>query len=342
METVNYPIHSAEIYLSFFSKYENIVIFPHVNPDGDAIGSTLAFRYLLEALGKTVHVVVPNTIPSNLFFLPGVREIIVAKNDPEKANQLIKSAELHCHLDHSSLKRIDFLQDICRETAKPRFMMDHHLEPSNEFDLGFWDTEASSTCELVYKFMTLINEKSKLDYKIATCIYTGLVTDTGSFKYSCTTPEVHRIASRLLETGIQGHIIQHKLFSCNSENRTRFLGYCLKEKLKIIPNVPVAYFAITAEELENFNLQEGDTEGIVNYALGIEGVLMGISLFEKEGKIRMSFRSVSNVPAVDFAKEFGGGGHFNAAGAKSDKSLSDTEQKLIQIITEKAHLLRNE
>ena len=115
-----------------------------------------------------------------------------------------------------------------------------------------------------------------------------------------------------------------------------------KEKLKIIPNVPVAYFAITAEELENFNLQEGDTEGIVNYALGIEGVLMGISLFEKEGKIRMSFRSVSNVPAVDFAKEFGGGGHFNAAGAKSDKSLSDTEQKLIQIITEKAHLLRNE
>ena len=317
------------------SKAKNISIFTHVNPDGDAMGSSLGLYHYLKSKGKQVKIILPNACPDFLTWMPGSKQALVFEGNEATAQKQVDKTDLIFVLDFNNFSRIEKLNGLLSKTTAKKVLVDHHQKPDTCFDFYFHDEKASSTCELIYDFICGIDSKKVIDKKTATCLYTGIMTDTGSFRFSSTTQKTFQIASALIEAGAKNSEIYNNVYDDYTQQRLKLLGYCLHEKLVFIPEYNAAYIALSEEELKKFNFKKGDTEGIVNYALSVSGIEVSAFFSDKDGAIRISFRSKHKFDVNKFARtHFSGGGHINAAGAKSDLSLNDTIKKFIELLPE--------
>jgi phosphoesterase RecJ-like protein len=313
---------------------QTILITTHQNPDADAMGSSLGLAAYLRKKGHRVTVVTPTDYPQNLNWLPGNDEVIAFEEKVRvTVNQLFDEADLIFCLDFSSLERIRELAPMVRQSSARKVMIDHHLEPESFADLLLWDPSAAATAELVFRLIVELGDRELIDVPIAECLYSGLMTDTGSFRHSNTTGDVHRMAAELVDLNIDVSSIHRRIFDNVSLDKFRLLGYILNEKLKVLPEYKFAYITLTDAELKKYRSKTGDTEGMVNYALAVDGVVMAAILIDRNDEIRLSFRSIGNFSVRDLAsKYFNGGGHRNAAGGRTKLSLTETEQKLISIL----------
>ncbi|MEM7162724.1 MAG: bifunctional oligoribonuclease/PAP phosphatase NrnA [Bacteroidota bacterium] len=311
---------------------KSIVLTAHKSPDGDALGSALGMKKFLENLGKKVEVILPDEFPRNFAFLPG--ELLIYDNDQGRAKQIISESDIVFCLDYNNLGRIGDMKEALQNYNGTKILIDHHTFPSDEFDLLFSAPQTGSTCELVFEFIQDLDEYHCIDRDVATCLMTGLITDTGSFRYG-TNANTFKVASHLLKEGADIEEIQKKIFDNNSLDSLRLKGYAILEKLELIGNGKIALLGLNENELEQFNYQKGDTEGLVNKALSIAGVEIAVFVSDRKGETRLSFRSKNAVKVNGIASEhFMGGGHEKAAGGRSDHNVADTIEKLKRILPE--------
>lgn len=313
---------------------KKILITSHANPDGDAVGSSLALYLFLKAMGHDVYSMVPNNFPDFLSWLPGSKKMLVYDKEPEYCNSLMNSCDVLFSLDYNSPSRLGTAAEYFESSQATKILIDHHIDPQvAAYDILFSKTAISSTCELIYDFLAALNE-NLINQEMAEGIYVGIMTDTGSFSYNCNFSATFQIVSKLIEKGIDTNKINRLVYANNSESRLRLLGYSLAEKLTLIPEYHTAYISLTKDELNRFNHKKGDTEGLVNYALSIEGIRFAVLFTERESKIRLSLRSTGEFSVNDFArKHYKGGGHRNAAGGDSflpmDQTISEFNRLLL-------------
>ena len=321
---------------ALISVKKNIVITVHRGPDGDAMGSALGLYNVLVQLGHIVTVITPNDYASFLYWLPGNEKVIVFTEEKEKAKQITTDTDLIFLLDFGQIGRLDDYGDIVQNSTAKKVMIDHHQEPDEHIsDILFSDVTACSTAQIVFEIIKELGYKNLINKDVAECLYTGIMTDTGSFKYSSTTERTHHIIAELIGKGAENSKIHDLVYDNFSENRVKLLGYCLNQKLQIFKENKAAIISLNAEELKQFKFKKGDTEGIVNYALSIEDIIFAVFIAEKEGLVKLSLRSKGNFKVNEIAKKyFSGGGHKNAAGGISDISVNDTIEKLKEIFNE--------
>ncbi len=320
---------------------KHIVITTHHKPDGDAMGSSLGlYNYLIQK-GHFVRVISPTDYPAFLQWLPNNPEVIIYTEKPDESKEYVANADLIFCLDFNSLSRINELGDLVRASAAKKVMIDHHLEPEGFDDFRFWTINASSTAQLVYDFIVnLMEEKEFINKDVATCLYTGIMTDSGSFRFPTTTAEVHHIVANLIDSGAENWRIHQLVYDNFSENRLRFLGHCLLNRLEVFPEFNSAIITIRKEDLEKYKIQTGDTEGIVNYALSINGIRLAVLIVERSDKVKLSLRSTGDFPANEICKKyFHGGGHRNAAGGFSSENIDTVRNKFNTILPEYKALL---
>ena len=304
---------------------KKIVILPHRNADGDALGSTLALKHFLIQKFHQVKVISPNDYPSFLKWLPGESDILKYTHNPKLVRDTIRQADLIFTLDFNNLNRIEGLTIVVRDAKAEKIMIDHHEGPKDYANLKYSDPSMSSTCEMIYKVIKAL-DKNAFNKEIASCLYTGIMTDTGSFRYPSTTKDTHIAISKLIDFGADGTEIHQKIYDSSSFSRLKLLGLTLSNLVKI-PELPVVYMTLTQGELESCDYKKGDTEGFVNYGLTLSSVVFSCIMIENEseGKIKMSFRSQGDFSVNDFAKTyFNGGGHQNAAGGMSMETMEKT------------------
>jgi phosphoesterase RecJ-like protein len=311
----------------WLDKPATVVIIPHKNPDGDAMGSCLAWQGMLNQLGHSTSVIAPNDYPTFLHWLPGHDSVLIYENDQELANKLIAGANIVFTLDFNTLKRIDQMGARVAESAAKKVMIDHHQEPGDYADIMFSNPAIGSTCEFVFQIIDAMGLAKHINQDIASCLYTGIVTDTGSFRFPSVTSATHRAVATLIDAGANHSEIHEKIKDNARPDRLKLLGIALKNMV-FISEYKTAYITISQDELDACNYQKGDTEGFVNYGLSVAGIEMAVLMTEskKEEMIKISFRSKGDLAVNLFAKTyFEGGGHINAAGGKSDKTLRETE-----------------
>ncbi len=313
---------------------KQVVITTHRGPDGDAMGSSLAMFHFLKKLGHNVTVITPNKYADFLHWIPGNSEVIIYEENEEKAQQITSKADLLFLLDFNHIGRISDLGNYITSSKAQKVLIDHHQNPDTSMaNIIFSDTKACSTAQLVYDIMNAMELESYIDKNIAECLYVGIMTDTGSFKFSSTTSKTHKIISKLIDAGADNAKIHDLVYDCSSSNRIKLLGYCLDKKLLLYPENNSAIISLNAEELEKFKFKNGDTEGFINYALGIKGIKFATFIAEKEGIVKLSLRSKGNFKVNEIAsKYFNGGGHTNASGGTSQLSVNETIKKVEEII----------
>lgn len=310
-----------------------IVISTHVSPDGDAIGSSLGLWHYLKAQGKEVSVVVPNDFPEFLKWMPGVEEIVVFDKNEEEATTISAEADLFFCLDYNEPHRTAMYKDTLNASNAYKVLIDHHIGEPSWQDLSLCVVGASSTCELIFDTIEGLASKEEISNPIAQCLYTGLLTDTGNFQFSATTPKVHRIAASLLEKGVQPDIVNNHINNSYNEDRLKFFGFCISKKMKIIAEKRLSYMFISKKELNKYNLGLGGTEGLVNEPMKMSAVDISILFKQDKDKIKISFRSKLDIDISKFANTyFEGGGHRNAAGGVSYLTMEETEAKLLMLI----------
>ncbi|MXV17912.1 DHH family phosphoesterase [Hufsiella ginkgonis] len=322
-------------------KPHHIVITTHHKPDGDAMGSSLGLYNYLVQKGHSVKVIAPTDYPVFLQWLPNNPEVIVFTEKREESAKLVAEADLVFCLDFNALSRINDLGGLVRASDAKKVMIDHHLEPENFDDYRHWNINACATAQLVYDFIVnTMDDKALINKDVATCLYTGIMTDSGSFRFPTTTPEVHRIIAELISCGAENAKIHQLVYDNFSEDRLRFLGNCLLNKLEVLYEYNTSLISITKEELEQYHITTGDTEGVVNYALTINGIRLAALIIERPDRVKLSLRSTGDFPANEICKKyFEGGGHRNAAGGSSADSLDATVSKFKSILPEYKNLL---
>ncbi|MFL2999278.1 MAG: DHH family phosphoesterase [Cytophagales bacterium] len=314
---------------NLLSVKQNVVITTHVNPDGDAIGSSVALLNFLIKMGHDVSVIVPNDYPDFLKWMKNDELIINYSNSKNESQEKIKNASLIFCLDFNNLNRINELGDYISESKAKKVLIDHHLDPSDFYDFKIHDVKASATAELVYNFLIELDSNA-VDKDISEALYTGILTDTGSFKFSMS-PKVHKIVSDLMIRGVDIGFINNKIYDSNSLDKLKLIGYALSEKLEVISNGNAAYIVLSRKDLKDHNFKKGDTEGLVNYALSISNVNMAVLIIETKERIKFSFRSIGQFSVNEFAKKyFNGGGHKNAAGGSLEDKLSVALEKFLK------------
>ncbi len=317
---------------NLLSSKQNVVITTHVNPDGDAIGSSVALFNFLIKMGHNVSVIVPNDYPDFLKWMKNDELIINYSNSKNESQEKIKNASLIFCLDFNNLNRINDLGDYISESNAKKVLIDHHLDPSDFYDYKIHDVKASATAELVYNFLIELDSNA-VDKDISEALYTGILTDTGSFKFSMS-PKVHKIVSDLMSRGVDIGFINNKIYDSNSLDKLKLIGYALSEKLEVISNGNAAYIVLSRKDLKDHNFKKGDTEGLVNYALSISNVNMAVLIIETKERIKFSFRSIGQFSVNEFAKKyFNGGGHKNAAGGSLEDKLSVALEKFLKDIS---------
>ncbi len=332
------PIELQEV-SKLLSSSQKIVITTHFKPDGDAMGSSLAlYNYLVKKKHK-VKVVVPNEYPEFLQWMHGNDKVVNYEHKKKAAEKLLAEAGIIFCLDYNEPSRVEHMQQAVIKSPAKKVLIDHHLKPASFCNYTFSFPDACATCELIYYFIKQLGDEKRITKEIAECIYTGIMTDTGSFRFESMTADTHTVIAALLKTGINHARLHENIFDTYSEDRTRFLGYCIKDKMQVIKHLSTAYIALSASELEQYNVIEGDTEGVVNYPLSIKGIKLAAFFTERDDIIKISFRSKGTFSVRDFAhKHFKGGGHKNAAGGKSELSLDETVEKFVALL----ELYRNE
>ncbi len=316
---------------------KEILITTHHKPDADALGSSLGLAGYLKKKGHLVTVVTPSDYPSFLNWMNGHHDVIAydPKINHELVQKIFSQANVIFCLDFSSLSRINELGPFVQQSAATKVLIDHHLEPEDFAQLVFSDTSAAATAELVFEVIRDLGDQALIDVQIGECLYAGIMTDTGSFRHPSTSRNVHLIIAELLHIGVNTSNIHRLIYDSHTETRLRFLGYVLKDKLTVLREYRTAYIAITADELKQYDSKTGDTEGLVNFALSIEGVVFAALIIDRGGAVKMSFRSVGSFSVNDFArKHFQGGGHRNAAGGISYLPLQKTLNQFLQIVPE--------
>ena len=322
------------------SVKRKIVIIPHKNPDGDAIGSSTALKYYLDKYEHDVDVISPNHFPEFLKWMDPNNVIRIFEED-ESCKQKIIDADIIFTLDFNNLVRISGMKDYVKISNAKLVMIDHHEEPSDYADFMYSEPEMSSTCEMIYHFIDKLGDKDKIDKKISCSLYAGIMTDTGSFKFPSTTYLTHHVVSQLLKTGISHSDIHNKIYDNNKFERLQLLSFALS-KIKVVENFNTCYISLSQKDLDRFSYERGDTEGIVNYGLSIKNIKFAVIFMEnlKDNVIRISLRSRGDFDVNDFSKIiFGGGGHKNAAGAISKKSLKDTVNYFLESLKNYNELL---
>ncbi len=319
----------------------------HMGPDGDAIGSVTAFVALLRKQGKQAVGITPNGWPDNLGFMPGVPELVCFSADEQNARQLIAGADLVMCLDYNALRRTgDAMEQALRESTAPRIMIDHHIDPEiADFQLVVSQPRMSSTCEVLLHVMDGMGWMPLLDRDMATSLYTGVMTDTGAYSYSCSRGEVFRCVAILLDQEIDKDFIYHSIYWGCSEGRMRMMGFLLYAKMQLLRKYHTSIITLTTQEYRRMHLKNGDTEGFVNLPLQIEGIRLSIFLREDTevaGKIRVSTRSVDPVPCNLLAQDFfNGGGHKNAAGGSLFCSLDEAVEQAKRAVQGYAKYLKD-
>ena len=326
------------------SSPKKIVITTHRGPDGDAMGSSLGLMHLLKQFRHNVHVITPNSYADFLHWMPGNEDVIVFEDNEEEAKQITENADLIFLLDFSHISRIADFADTVSNSNATKILIDHHQDPDMEIaDIIFSDTTACSTAQLLYEVIDAMDLTNHINKEIAECLYVGIMTDTGSFKYSSTTAKTHHIIAELIATGAENAKIHDLIYDNSSANRMKLLGYCLNKKLLLYPENNSAVISLTAEELEQFNFKKGDTEGVVNYALAIKGIVFAVFIAEKDGMVKLSLRSKGNFKVNEIAnKYFCGGGHMNASGGISEVSVNETIKIVEKIINDNKTDLNNQ
>ena len=318
-----------------------IVITTHHKPDGDAMGSSLGlYNYLIQQ-GHHTKVITPTDYPDFLAWMPGNGEVIIYTDNIQQSAELVANAELIFCLDFNTLSRINDLGELVRASNAVKVMIDHHLEPEDFDDYRHWDINACASAQLVYDFIVnQLNNKQLINKDVASCLYAGIMTDSASFKLPNTTSGVHRIAADLIDLGAVNWHIHDLVYSNMSESRLRFIGHCLSNKLEVFPEFNTTLITVNREELEKYQVETGDTEGIVNYGLSLEGTRLTAFIVERRDKIKLSLRSKGEFPANEICKKyFNGGGHRNAAGGESTDSLEEVINKFKLILPEYKKLL---
>ncbi len=313
---------------------KHIVIVPHKNPDGDAIGSSLGLYIYLLKLKHKVTIIAPNDYPEFLKWMPYESSILKYESQRELSNPLIESADIIFTLDFNALHRIGEMSTPVQNSKAIKIMIDHHQQPDDYARFIYSDTSMSSTCEMVYNFIEMLDGNKFIDTDVATCLYTGIMTDTGSFRFHSTTSKTHHVIADLIEKGADNASIHNSIYDTNSSERMQLLG-CALRNLNIIPELKTAYIILSQDDLNKFNFRKGDTEGFVNYGLSIENIIFAAIFIEhkQEGIVKISLRSKGEFSVNEFARaHFEGGGHTNAAGGKSDLGLKDTVEKFISIL----------
>lgn len=319
------------------SSTRKIVITTHVKPDADALGSSLGLYNYLIRKGHEVTVITPSDYPYFLTWMKGNDEVLdfSSQTDREKAQAKLTTAEIIFCLDFSALDRVNAIGDLIRKSNAYIVNIDHHQDPEDFADFRLWSTSAAATCELVYELIVALGDQALIDKAIASCLYAGIMTDTGGFRHPNTTKNVHLVVAELIEAGADSAKIANLIYDSNSINRLKFIGFAITRRLVILKDLHTAYFVISKKDLKKYQSQTGDTEGLVNYALSLEGIKLAALFSEREDGIKISFRSSVEVPVNKFAADhFQGGGHVNAAGGKSSLSLKKTVERFESLVQE--------
>ena len=318
---------------SVLQNSKNIVITIHSSPDGDALGSALALSNILIQLNHNVTVISPNSYASFLSWMNGNDDILIFKDNEKESIRVTRNADIIFILDFNHLSRLGDYSNIVRESNGYKIMIDHHQDPDLGIaDVIISDSNSSSTCQLLFNVIDYLGYKKLINKDIAECLYAGIITDTGSFKFSSTNSETHIIVSKLIDFGADNSKIHDLIYDNFSPDRINLLGYCLNEKMKIFKDYNSAVISLNDDDLKRFNFKKGDTEGVVNYALSVKDVIFAVFIVEKEGVVKLSLRSKGKFKVNEIAKKyFNGGGHLNAAGGVSNLSIVETEKKVIDI-----------
>jgi len=315
---------------NLLTRSKRCVIVAHKSPDGDSVGSSLGLLHFLKQ--KIEHVVVchPDPAPHFLEWLPGASDIINGEENLEAIHEELDASDVIFCLDFNDFGRVGKLRKRLERNKSKTIMIDHHLDPKEGFKFSFSEPESCSTAQLIVDFMIALGEEQLLNAKIGTPLYCGIMTDTGSFRFSSVTPHTHRVIALLLEAGVIGNEVHERVFDTNTFDRLKLRGFTINEKLELLEDQKTVVMSLTTEELERFNYQKGDTEGLVNIGLSIQGVNRSIFLKESDGIIKISFRSKgSDNPVNVIANEyFSGGGHANAAGGKWEGPLEEAITKV--------------
>lgn len=326
---------------NLLAQPQKIVITTHHKPDGDAMGSSLGlYNYLIQQ-GHHTTVIAPTDYPDFLSWMPGNDAVIIYTEKTAQSAALIADADIIFCLDFNNLSRINEMGELVRAAKAYKIMIDHHLEPEDFDDYRHWDINACAAAQLVYSFIVDVLDNKKLINKdVATCLYTGIMTDSASFRLPNTTSAVHRVVADLIDAGAPNSRIHELVYNSASENRLRFLGHCLSNCLEVLPEFNTAIITVNKHDLEKYDVNTGDTEGIVNYALSISSIRLAAFIVERNDKVKLSLRSKGDFPANEICKlYFSGGGHRNAAGGQSTASLQEVVNQFKLILPEYKKLL---
>lgn len=314
------------------STPQKVAIVSHKSPDGDAIGSSLGLYHYLVWKGHDVQVVMPNDYPTFLKWMPGNDKVVLHEGNENNAEALINAADVLFCLDFNTPNRAFGLEEVIQRSENVKVMIDHHPQPDGFVDFMLSDTSSCSTAQLIHRFAGMMGDRIP-NKESGECLYCGIMTDSGSFRFPSVTSETHRIVADLLDLGVQHDEVYNLVNNTSSEHRLRLLGYCIDDKLTVLSKLNTAFISLTLEEKKRFHFQQGDTEGTVNYPLSIEGVNFSAIFIEAEEYVKISFRSIGSFDVNEFARaHFNGGGHRNAAGGRSDLSMNETIEKFVALL----------
>lgn len=320
---------------------KEITIITHRNPDGDAIGSSMGLAAYLSKLHHNVKVIFPSEYPTSYGFIHGVQRAIIFDLDHDAARKAIENCEVLFCLDFNGLDRVDKLGEMIQFSKAKKVLVDHHLDPEPFTDIEFSEIAASSTCELIFRLIADLGDQSKIDPIIGECIFTGLITDTGSFRYG-TRPYTYEVAAALKKIGVDDYQLSDKIYNSQKVKHLRLLGHCLANRMEIMEDYGVGIMWLTRKDYADFDIQRGDTEGIVNYMLMIENIKVAAFILEQPSIIKISLRSKGEISVQEIAqKYFNGGGHKNAAGGGVYASLKDIKHKIRKVMPEYLPKLNN-
>jgi phosphoesterase RecJ-like protein len=315
---------------------QKVVITTHFNPDSDAIGSSLAWQQYLLKKGLDARVIVPSAVSANLTWMKGAGDVLNFEDSVDKVliDSLVSTADWIFCLDFSGIQRLHGLSSWISNARCPKVIIDHHLDPEDFADFYYHRTIAASTCELIFDLISEWGDKELMDSEMGECLYSGIMTDTGSFRHPNTTAHVHEVVSELIKLGVNTNQVHRKVFDSSSLEKLKFLGHILASRLEYLPEYHLALMWITAEDQQKFNSQAGDTEGIVNYGLQLSGAIWSILMIERPDGVKFSFRSIEPFAVNKFAAtHFEGGGHKNASGGRfSQGSLTQAREKLNEVL----------
>lgn len=326
------PQEQILVLKSLLATPKRISIVSHFNPDGDAIGSSLGLMLVLRALGHTVKVVLPNTPATFLDHLPGRPEVLCFDRSPDASLSTIRTCDVLFCLDFNKLDRIGGLEEAAKSVST-KVLIDHHQEPDVFTPAMFSDTHASSTCQMVYDVICALGHADKIDKDSATCLYTGMVTDSGSFRFRSTTPYTMRVAADLMERGVDIDQVHGSISDTNTADRLKLLGFTLSQRMEVLEAKRTAVIALSLDELKEHRFKPGDTEGFVNYGLSIQGIRLSAFFVERPDLVKVSLRSKGDLPVDRFLKEhFNGGGHANAAGGQTKEPLDVAVKRFLTLL----------